>query len=123
MKTYLAVSFAMMTGIAIGGFAVQGLQAQGKAPVFLVSEIDVTNPEAYGKEFAPKAQETIRSSGRKLAAASPDSTSASRWRQVAVEYDQLAESMEASDLPPPVQRASMQQQPMQQQQSKAEDEK
>jgi len=23
-----------------------------------VSEIDVTNPEAYGKEFAPKAQET-----------------------------------------------------------------
>ena len=66
MKTYLTVSFAMMTGIAIGGFAVQGLQAQGKAPVFLVSEIDVTNPEAYGKEFAPKAQETIRSSGGKF---------------------------------------------------------
>jgi uncharacterized protein (DUF1330 family) len=45
---------------------VQGLHAQGKAPVFLVSEIDVTNPEAYGKEFAPKAQETIRSSGGKF---------------------------------------------------------
>ena len=66
MKTYLTVSVAMLTGMAIGGFAVQGLNAQGKSPVFLVSEIDVTNPEAYGKEFAPKAQETIKSSGGKF---------------------------------------------------------
>jgi uncharacterized protein (DUF1330 family) len=66
MKTYLGVAFGMVAGMAIGGFAVQGLHAQGKAPVFLVSEIDVTNPEAYGKEFAPKAQETIRSSGGKF---------------------------------------------------------
>ncbi|HEY7229560.1 MAG TPA: DUF1330 domain-containing protein, partial [Pseudolabrys sp.] len=52
--------------MAIGGFAVQGLQAQGKAPVYLVTEIDVTNPEAYGKEFAPKAQATIRAAGAKF---------------------------------------------------------
>jgi len=66
MKTYLTVSVAMLTGMAIGGFAVQGLNAQGKSPVFLVSEIDVTNPEAYGKEFAPKAQATIRGAGAKF---------------------------------------------------------
>src|SRR5437773_7930733 len=66
MKTYLTVSVAMLTGMAIGGFAVQGLQAQGKAPVYLVTEIDVTNPEAYGKEFAPKAQATIRGAGAKF---------------------------------------------------------
>jgi uncharacterized protein (DUF1330 family) len=30
MKTYVTVSLAMLTGIAIGGFAVQSLQAQGK---------------------------------------------------------------------------------------------
>ena len=41
----------MLAGMAIGGFAVQGLQAQGKAPVYLVTEIDVTNPDAYGKEL------------------------------------------------------------------------
>jgi uncharacterized protein (DUF1330 family) len=68
MKTYLTVSFAMLTGIAIGGFAVQGLQAQGKAPVYLITEIDVSNPDAYGKEFAPKAQATIKAAGAKLIA-------------------------------------------------------
>ena len=66
MRTYLAVSVAMLTGIAIGGFAVQGLNAQGKSPVYLISEIDVTNPEAYGKEFAPKAQATIKAAGAKF---------------------------------------------------------
>jgi uncharacterized protein (DUF1330 family) len=45
---------------------VQGLQAQGKAPVYLISEIDVTNPEAYGKEFAPKAQATVKASNAKF---------------------------------------------------------
>lgn len=41
------------------------LHAQSKAPVYLVTEIDVSNPEAYGKEFAPKAQATIRAAGGK----------------------------------------------------------
>ncbi len=66
MKTYLAVSFGMVAGIAVGGFAVQGLHAQAKPPVYLVTEIDVTNPEAYGKEFAPKAQATVRAAGAKF---------------------------------------------------------
>ena len=66
MKTYLTASFAMLTGMAIGGFAVQGLHAQAKPPVYLVTEIDVTNPEAYGKEFAPKAQATIKAAGAKF---------------------------------------------------------
>jgi uncharacterized protein (DUF1330 family) len=66
MKTYLTVAASMAAGMVVGGFAVQSLHAQAKAPVFLVSEIDVTNPEAYGKEFAPKAQATIRSSGGKF---------------------------------------------------------
>ena len=67
MKTYLAVSFGMVAGMAVGGFAVQGLHAQAKPPVYLVTEIDVTNPEAYGKEFAPKAQATVKAAGAKFA--------------------------------------------------------
>ena len=66
MKTYLTVSAAMLVGIAVGSFATQGLNAQGKAPVYLISEIDVTNPEAYGKEFAPKAQATVKASNAKF---------------------------------------------------------
>jgi uncharacterized protein (DUF1330 family) len=66
MKTYLAVPFGMVAGMAVGGFAVQGLHAQAKPPVYLVTEIDVTNPEAYGKEFAPMAQATVRAAGAKF---------------------------------------------------------
>ena len=66
MKTYITVSCAMLAGMAIGGFAVQGLHAQAKAPVYLITEIDVSNPDAYGKEFAPKAQATIKAAGAKF---------------------------------------------------------
>ena len=53
----------MLAGVAVGAVAIQGLHAQTKPPVYLVTEIDVTNPEAYGKEFAPKAQASIKAAG------------------------------------------------------------
>jgi uncharacterized protein (DUF1330 family) len=68
MKTYFAVTLAMLAGAAIGAAAVNGLHAQAKAPVYAVSEIDVTNPEAYGKEYAPKAQALIKASGGRFLA-------------------------------------------------------
>jgi uncharacterized protein (DUF1330 family) len=34
--------------------------------LYLITEIDVTNPEAYGKEFAPKAQATIKAAGARF---------------------------------------------------------
>ena len=67
MKQYLGVALGMVAGSFIGAAAVTGLHAQVKAPsVFLISEIDVTNPEAYGKEFAPKAQATIKAAGGQI---------------------------------------------------------
>ena len=58
----------MLAGVAIGAFAVQGLHAQAKPPVYYVAEIDVTNPDAYAKEYAPKAQAIIKAAGgRQLA--------------------------------------------------------
>ena len=68
MKTYFTVTLAMLAGAGLGAAAVQGLHAQAKAPVYLVSEIDVTNPEAYGKEYAPKAQALIKASGGRFLA-------------------------------------------------------
>lgn len=62
---------------------------------------------------------------RSRAADDPASESAKRWRQLAAEYDQLADALEPEEeesAPPPAQRAPTQQQPMQQQQSKAEPE-
>jgi uncharacterized protein (DUF1330 family) len=68
MKTYLTVSVAMLTGIAIGGFAVQGLHAQGKAPGYAVVEIDVTNQDAFMKEYSPIAGKAITGGGGKYLA-------------------------------------------------------
>jgi len=66
MKMYFPVAAALAAGMAIGGFAVQGLHAQAKPPVYLITEIDVTNPDKYAQEFAPKAQATIRAAGGKF---------------------------------------------------------
>jgi len=68
MKTYLTVSFAMLTGMAIGGFAVQGLNAQAKPPIYYVAEIDTTNLDAYLKDYAPLAQASIKAAGGRIVA-------------------------------------------------------
>jgi uncharacterized protein (DUF1330 family) len=63
MKQFFGVGLGMLAGAAIGALAVSGLHAQGKPSVYLVTEIDVTDPDNYAKEFAPKAQATIKSAG------------------------------------------------------------
>ena len=68
MNTKFKLTLAMLAGAAIGAAAVNGLHAQAKPPLYLVSEIDVTNPEAYGKEYAPKAQAVIKASGGRFLA-------------------------------------------------------
>jgi uncharacterized protein (DUF1330 family) len=58
----------MLAGAALGAAAVNGLHAQAKAPLYVVSLLDVTNPDAYGKEYAPKAQALIKGAGGKFLA-------------------------------------------------------
>jgi uncharacterized protein (DUF1330 family) len=68
MKTYYTVGLSMLAGAALGAGAIQALHAQAKPPVYYVAEIDVSNPEAYAKEYAPKAQALIKAAGgRQLA--------------------------------------------------------
>jgi uncharacterized protein (DUF1330 family) len=74
MKTHYTVALAMLAGVGLGAAAVQGLHAQAKPPVYLVSEIDVTNVDAYTKEYVPLAQAAIKKSGGKLLAASQNVT-------------------------------------------------
>jgi uncharacterized protein (DUF1330 family) len=68
MKTHITVTLAMCVGFGLGAVTVQGLRAQAKPPVYYVSEIDVTNPDGYAKEYAPKAQAIIKASGGRIAA-------------------------------------------------------
>jgi uncharacterized protein (DUF1330 family) len=66
MRTHITVALSMLTGIGIGAVAVQGLHAQSKPMVYLINEIDVTDPEKYGAEFTPKAQASVRGSGARF---------------------------------------------------------
>jgi len=66
MKTHVTVALSMLTGIAVGAVAVQGLHAQSKPLVYLVTEQEITDPEKHATEFVPKAQAVIRAAGGKF---------------------------------------------------------
>jgi len=46
MKTYYTVGLSMLAGIGIAAVAMQTLHAQGKPPVYVVTEIEVSNVDA-----------------------------------------------------------------------------
>jgi uncharacterized protein (DUF1330 family) len=69
MQSNYKLAIAMFTGTVFGAAAVQGLHAQAKPPAYVVSEIDVTNKEAYAKEYVPLAVTALRDSGQKQLAA------------------------------------------------------
>ena len=68
MKTSYTVTLAMLAGCALGAEAVQGLHAQAKPSIYYIVEIDTTDPDAYAKEFAPKAQAIIKAAGGRFVA-------------------------------------------------------
>jgi uncharacterized protein (DUF1330 family) len=63
MKTHYTVALAMLTGVGVGAVAVQGLHAQAKPPVYYIAQNDVSNPEAYVKEFASKVPPGVTAAG------------------------------------------------------------
>lgn len=69
MKTRYVLALAVVVGFGLGAVAVQGLHAQAKPPIYYIAEMDVTNVDAYTKEYAPKAQALIKASGGRLLAA------------------------------------------------------
>ncbi len=69
MNTYAVAGVATLVGIALGAVGVQQLHAQSRPLAYVISEIEVTNPDAYGKEYVPLAQQALRESGQKVLAA------------------------------------------------------
>ena len=69
MKTRSMAALALLAGAAIGAVAVQGLHAQTKAPIYVVTETDITDLDAYQKEYVPVVQATIKAAGGRLIAA------------------------------------------------------
>jgi uncharacterized protein (DUF1330 family) len=78
----MRTALAMVAGIATGALAIQGLHAQQTSPasqpqvqasgiqqqVYFIAEIDVNDPEGYGKEYSPKAQQIIKAAGGRILA-------------------------------------------------------
>ena len=69
MQTRLKMGFALFAGFGLGAIAVEAIHAQATPSAYVISEIDVTNPEAYKTEYLPLAQKALRSSGQKMLAA------------------------------------------------------
>ena len=56
MNTKSKIALTLVVGVALGAAAVQGLHAQAKPPVYVIAEIDISNPDAYAKEFLSPAR-------------------------------------------------------------------
>jgi len=70
MKTRTSIAVAVVAGFGIGALSIHALHAQQKPPVYMIVETDVLNPDAYVKEYAPKAQALTRKFGGRVLAAS-----------------------------------------------------
>jgi uncharacterized protein (DUF1330 family) len=55
MKTQYVVALSLLTGVAIGGAAIQGLHAQAKPKAYVITELNVVDAAA-AKAFAVKAE-------------------------------------------------------------------
>jgi uncharacterized protein (DUF1330 family) len=68
MKTR-STALALVVGAATGAIAVQGLSAQTKAPVYVITQTDISDLDAFQKEYLPNVQASISAlGGRRLAA-------------------------------------------------------
>ncbi len=63
MKARYSMLLAMAAGFGLGAVAVQGLHAQAKPPIYYIGEIDVTDADAYAKEYQQGASATIKAAG------------------------------------------------------------
>lgn len=69
MRTRTAVGLAIVVGFGLGAATVQGLHAQAKPLAYVISEIDLTDKDAYQKDYVPLAVAALRESGQKQLAA------------------------------------------------------
>jgi uncharacterized protein (DUF1330 family) len=71
MKIGLASTLALIVGICAGGITVQSINAQTNAPVYLVAINEVSDRDAYLKEYAAPAQKTVKHHGGVYVAVGP----------------------------------------------------
>ena len=65
MKTHLALALAVasLCGAVAGALAMRALHAKSNPMAFVITEIQVTDPEAYRTEYAPKIAKVNQEAG------------------------------------------------------------
>src|SRR5262249_54357044 len=74
MNRLITIGLATVAGAGLGAATMHALHAQAKPPIYQITEIDVSNLDAYIKEYAPKAQALIKAGGGVNLAASQNVT-------------------------------------------------
>jgi uncharacterized protein (DUF1330 family) len=64
MNQTCKIILGIVAGAAIGGAAVQGLHAQAKPIAYVVGEVDVSNRDAFLKDYVPLAMKALAVGGR-----------------------------------------------------------
>jgi len=65
MKSSFKVGLGVLVGFSLGIAAAVGVHAQAGPPAYVISQIDVTNADAYSKEYVPLANKALAESGQK----------------------------------------------------------
>jgi uncharacterized protein (DUF1330 family) len=65
MNIHIKLGLAVLGGVALGAIGMDRLHAQARPPAYVISEIDVTNADAYTREYVPLANKALADSGQK----------------------------------------------------------
>jgi uncharacterized protein (DUF1330 family) len=65
MIAQLKLAFGVAAGFGLGALTVQGLHAQAGPPAYVISEITVTDADAYNREYVPLANRALAESGQR----------------------------------------------------------
>jgi uncharacterized protein (DUF1330 family) len=65
MKAKYTVALAMVGSFALGAAAMQGLHDQAKPSGYFIAEVNMSNRDAYTKEFVPLVMKVIKEWGGK----------------------------------------------------------
>jgi uncharacterized protein (DUF1330 family) len=68
MKVIYSASLTLLAGFVLGAISMHALHAQSKPPAYVIDQIDVSNLDAYVKEFGPLAGKAIEAGGGKYLA-------------------------------------------------------
>ena len=69
MITRSQIGLALLSRFALGAAAAQGLHAAGSAPAYVVTQVGISDLDAYQKEYLSLAQGSVKASGGRLVAA------------------------------------------------------